>query len=87
MHLHLYLHQISNLDSLAGIFNVFYGDYLASTSRGHVFQDHGIIIKALNGWEFLSSAVVLGIATLQKMNSCFNPVLVTSVSCLCALHH
>ena len=26
-------------------------------------------------------------ATLQKMNGCFNPVLVTSVSCLCALHH
>ena len=25
--------------------------------------------------------------TLQKINSCFNPVLVTSVSCLCALHH
>ena len=24
---------------------------------------------------------------LQEMNSCFNPVLVTSVSCLCALHH
>ena len=26
-------------------------------------------------------------ATLQKMNGCFNPVLVTSVSCLNALHH
>ena len=25
--------------------------------------------------------------SLQKMNGCFNPVLVTSVSCLCALHH
>ena len=25
--------------------------------------------------------------SLQKMNGCFNPVLVTSVSCLNALHH
>ena len=28
-----------------------------------MFQDHGIIIKALSGWKFLSSIVVLGIAT------------------------
>ena len=29
----------------------------------------------------------VSLSTLQKMNSCFNPVLVTSVSCLCALHY